>query len=55
MQIITTIYVVLTSLTPWLTWALCKPSDWPERGATIPARGPVGAAGTATVVCQAFT
>jgi hypothetical protein len=44
------IHCELTSLIPWVTWARFSPSDWPERGATIPARGPLDAVGTATVV-----
>lgn len=25
---------------PFVTCALCKPTDWPESGATIPTNGP---------------
>lgn len=25
---------------PFVTFAFCNPSDWPDNGATIPAKGP---------------
>lgn len=40
---------ILTSLIPFVTCALCNPKDWPDNGATIPAKGPE-VAGTLTVI-----
>lgn len=43
------IWKKLTSLIPFVTCALCNPKDWPDNGATIPAKGPE-VAGTLTVI-----